>query len=50
MNKNNESIIKTKVNYPNNTELVKQDIVFDKNLKLKSVVVYDQGSIVGAYD
>ncbi len=44
INKNNESIITTKVNYPNNTELVKQDIVFDKNLKLKSVVVYDQNN------
>lgn len=38
----NESIITTKVNYPNNSDLVKQDIVFDKDMNIKSVTVYDQ--------
>jgi len=39
---NNESVIITKVNYPNNSELVKQKIYFDKDLKIKKVSVYDQ--------
>lgn len=39
---NNGSIISTKVNYPNNSELIRQDIIFDKKMNIKSVTVYDQ--------
>ena len=35
-------IISTKVNYPNNEDLVKEDIYFDTKMNLKKVVVYDK--------
>lgn len=38
-------VIKTKVNYPNNSELSYQKIYFDKNLNLESVEVYDKEDI-----
>ena len=44
-NKNNKYIFKTKVNYPNNRKLNNQKIIFDKNLKLKKVIVYDKNGI-----
>ena len=43
--KNNEFIFQTKVNYPNNSKLIKQKIVLDDNLKLKKVTVYDKNGI-----
>lgn len=36
----------TKVDYPNNKKLVKQDIYFDQKLKLKEVKVYNEDGIV----
>ncbi len=39
--KNNKHIYYTKVNYPNNSKLSKQKIVFDKNDNLKLISVYD---------
>lgn len=35
-------IIKTKVNYPNNEELVKEDIYFDSKMNIKKTVVFDK--------
>lgn len=35
-------IITAKVNYPNNEELVKEDIYFDNKMNLKKVIVYDK--------
>ena len=40
--KDNSYIFNTKVNYPNNTSLVKQKIIFNKSLKLQKVSVYDK--------
>lgn len=34
------------VNYPNNTNLKYEKIIFDKNKKLKSVLVYDESDVV----
>lgn len=42
---NNEYIFSVKVNYPNNKKLVKQDIYFDKKLKLKRVKVYNEDGV-----
>lgn len=38
--------LSTKVNYPNNSKLVKQTIEFDKNGDLKKVSVYDSNNII----
>lgn len=38
----NMYIITSKVNYPNNEELVKEDIYFDNKMNLKKVIVYDK--------
>lgn len=40
--KDNKYIFKTKVSYPNNSSLVKQKIVINKNLKVEKVIVYDK--------
>ena len=32
------------VNYPNNNELVKEDIIFDKDINIKKVIVYDNNN------
>lgn len=42
---NNEYIFSVKVNYPNNKKLVKQDLYFDKKLKLKRVKVYNEDGV-----
>lgn len=34
-------IITALVNYPNNSELIKEDIIFDKDVNIKKVIVYD---------
>ena len=39
-------ILKTKVNYPNNSALTYQKIYFDKNMNLEKVEVYDREDIV----
>ena len=39
--KDNKYIISAKVNYPNNDDLVKEDIYFDSKMNLKKVVVYN---------
>ncbi len=39
-------VIKTKVNYPNNSELSYQKIYFDKNMNLEKVEVYNSENIV----
>lgn len=36
---------KTKVNYPNNSKLVNQSIILDKNFKFKKVSVYDKDGV-----
>ncbi|MCI8347454.1 MAG: outer membrane lipoprotein carrier protein LolA [Bacilli bacterium] len=41
----NGYIFSVKVNYPNNKKLVKQDIYFDKKLKLKRVKVYNEDGV-----
>ena len=47
IDKNNDNyIIKTKVNYSNNKELINQDIVLDKNYNIKEVKVYNDNGIV----
>lgn len=43
--KNNEYVFTTKVNYPNNPQLVKQNIVLDSNLNFKSVEVMNAENI-----
>ena len=43
--KSNYYVIETKVNYPNNTNLVKQKIYIDKKILLKKVEVYDSDDI-----
>ena len=40
--KNEEYIFNIDANYPNNSNLVKQTIIFDKELNVKSVKVYDE--------
>ena len=42
--KNNKYVITTKVNYPNNKNLVKQDITLSKDLDIKDIKVYDKDS------
>ncbi len=44
--KDNKYIFETKVNYPNNSSLVKQEIIMNKSLKLKRVSVYDKDGAV----
>jgi len=39
-------VIKTKVNYPNNSDLTYQKIYFDKDMNLEKVEVYDKNNIV----
>ncbi len=41
----NKFVFKTSVNYPNNRKLVNQEITLDKNLKLKSIKVYDDNHV-----
>ncbi|MBQ6323215.1 MAG: outer membrane lipoprotein carrier protein LolA [Bacilli bacterium] len=41
----NKYVFNTKVNYPNNSSLVKQKIIFNKNLDVEKVVVYDKDNI-----
>ena len=41
----NTYVFTTKVNYPNNKDLVKQKIYLSKKLKLKKVVVYDKEGV-----
>lgn len=43
--KDKEYIITTKVNYPNNKELVNQEILIDNKFNLKKVTVYDKEKI-----
>lgn len=38
----NMTVIKAKVNYPNNEELVTEKIYFDKNNNIKKTIVYDK--------
>ena len=45
-NKNDKFIVKTKVNYPNNSKLSSQKIVFNKNYDLEKVTVYDLDDVV----
>ena len=40
--KENKYFFQTSVNYPNNSKLVRQKIVFDKNIKPRKVIVYDK--------
>ena len=42
----NSYVIKSKVNYPNNQELVEQNVYIDKKIKLKKVEVLDKNGIV----
>lgn len=44
--KDDKYIFNTKVNYPNNSKLVKQKITFNKNYDLENVVVYDNNDVV----
>lgn len=44
--KDNEIIVTTKVDYPNNKKLVSQKIFFDKNGNIKKVEVYNKDNIV----
>ena len=43
--KDNNYIIKTKVNYSNNKELVNQDIILDEDYNIKEVKVYDNNGV-----
>ena len=43
--KNDKYFITTKVNYANNSKLVKQNLEFSKNLELNKVVVYDKDGV-----
>ena len=42
----NNYILKTKVNYPNNQELSYQKLIFDKKMNIEGVEVYDNEDIV----
>ena len=42
---NNKIIVKTKVNYPNNSKLINQKITFKKSRKIDKVSVYDKDGI-----
>lgn len=44
--KNEQYLLETKVNYPNNSRLSYQKVTFDKEFNLKKVVVYDSNDIV----
>ena len=44
-NKNKQFVLETKVHYPNNSKLIKQKIILDKNSNLKKVIVYDNNDI-----
>ncbi len=39
-------VIKTKVNYPNNSELTYQKVYFDKNMNLEKIEVYNNDDVV----
>ena len=41
-NKDGKTYLIARVNYPNNSELVKEEIYFDKKANVKKVIVYDQ--------
>ncbi len=41
----NEIIFTTKVNYPNNRKLAKQQVVLNKDLNFKMVTIFDEGDI-----
>ena len=43
--KDNQYIFTTKVNYPNNSQLVKQKIILDKNLNFKNVEILNSNGI-----
>lgn len=43
--KNKEITIETKVNYPNNTSLIKQKIILNRKLKVKEVSVYNKNKV-----
>ena len=38
-------IVETKVNYPNNTNLIKQKAIFNKKLNIKEITVYDKNKV-----
>ncbi len=38
-------IFETEVNYPNNRKLVRQEIIFDKKMNLKKVIVYNDQNV-----
>ncbi len=40
--KDNKYIFNTKVNYPNNSSLIKQKIIMSKSFKIEKVIVYDK--------
>lgn len=42
---NDKYLFKTAVNYPNNRKLINQEIIINKNLKPKSIKVYDDNGI-----
>ena len=42
-------ILRSTVNYPNNTSLVKQKIIFDKEMIPKEVIVYDKNDLECIY-
>ena len=44
--KDDQYVIETKVDYPNNTSLVRQKIELDKKYQLKKVTVYDNNDVV----
>ena len=44
--KDSQYIIQTKVNYPNNSSLKTQKLIFDQNYHLKKVTVYDKDDVV----
>lgn len=44
--KDNNYIIKSKVNYPNNEELTYQKIYFDKNMNVEKVEVYNSEDVI----
>ena len=44
LNSDNMYIIKSKVNYPNNEDLVKQSLYFDSKMNIKKVIVHDRSN------
>ena len=43
--KDDKYVFQTKVHYPNNSKLYNQKIVFNKDLKISKVTVYDKDGI-----